>query len=138
MIRIKRLMSQVIGVFVVFMFLLPASGISQVRGITKDKVKVGAYQPLTGILAAEAKQVADGVRAYFSHINDGGGVNGRKIEYLVENDNYDPQQAMAAAKKLVERDQIFAMVAPLGTVTGMAVLPYLIKQNVPLVTTLSG
>ena len=138
MIKANRLMFQVIGVFVVLMFLLPTSGISQVRGITKDTVKVGAYQPLTGILAAEAKQVTDGVRAYFSHINDGGGVNGRKIEYLVENDNYDPQQAVAAAKKLVERDQIFAMVAPLGTVTGMAVLPYLIKQNVPLVTTLSG
>jgi branched-chain amino acid transport system substrate-binding protein len=110
----------------------------KVRGITKEKVIVGAFQPLQGPLAAEAKQVAEGVKAYFAHINEKGGVNGRKIEYKVENDNYNPQQAVAATKKLVDRDEIFALVAPLGTATGMAVLPYVKEQKLPLIGALAG
>jgi len=109
----------------------------KVRGISKDKVKVGAYQPLAGILAASAKDVVNGAQAYFTHVNDQGGVNGRKVEYLTENDNYEPQQAVAVARKLVERDQIFAMVSPMGSATGMAVRRYLIQQKVPLVGPIS-
>jgi branched-chain amino acid transport system substrate-binding protein len=127
-----------LGLFLILVLIAPSMVFAQTRGVAKDKIKVGAFQPLTGILAAEGKQAAEGARAYFSSINDMGGVNGRKFEYLVENDNYDPQQTMAATRKLVERDQIFAVVAPLGTATGMAVLPYLLKQNVPLIGSLSG
>lgn len=123
---------------IIFSFVCPINSFGQVRGVTKDKIKVGAFQPLSGILAAEAKQVVEGARAYFNYVNDNGGIHGRKIEYLAENDNYDPQQAVAVSKKLVERDEIFAMVAPLGTATGMAVLPYLVRQNVPLIGSLSG
>ena len=46
-----------------------------------------------------------------------GGVNGRKIEWIVENDSYNPQQTAAVVKKLVDRDDVFALVSTLGTVT---------------------
>src|SRR5665647_812449 len=92
-------------------------------GITKDKIVIGAFLPLQSGLAAGASQLRDGADAYFKYVNDTGGIHGRKIEWVVENDSYDPQQTMAVAKKLVDRDGVFAIVSTLGTATNLAVLP---------------
>src|SRR6266568_938636 len=94
-------------------------------GISSDRILIGAYLPLQGGLAAGASQLRDGADAYFKHVNDQGGIHGRKIEWLVENDSYNPQQTMAIVKKLVDRDGVFALVSTLGTATNLAVLPYL-------------
>ncbi|MBR1231615.1 ABC transporter substrate-binding protein [Bradyrhizobium sp. AUGA SZCCT0182] len=101
-------------------------------GISSDRILIGAYLPLQGGLAAGASQLRDGADAYFKHVNDQGGIHGRKIEWLVENDSYNPQQTMAIAKKLVDRDGVFALVSTLGTATNLAVLPYLESRKVPL------
>jgi branched-chain amino acid transport system substrate-binding protein len=107
-------------------------------GITASEVLIGAFLPLQSGLAAGAVQQRDGTSAYFQHVNDQGGVGGRKIRWLVENDSYNPQQAVAVAKKLVERDEIFAFVSTLGTVTNLAVLPYAIQRKVPLIGPVVG
>ena len=71
-------------------------------------------------------------------INESGGVNGRKIEWIVENDSYNPQQTAAVVKKLVDRDDVFALVSTLGTVTAVAVLPFLAQRGVPIVNPAGG
>lgn len=108
------------------------------NGVTKDEIVIGAFLPLQSGLAAGAAQVRDGALAYAQHINDQGGINGRKIKWLTENDSYNPQQAVAATRKLVDRDEIFAVVSPLGTVTAMAVLPYLVQKNIPMIGPVVG
>ena len=107
-------------------------------GITKDKIVIGAFMPLQGGLAAGANQMRDGADAYFQELNAKGGINGRKIEWRVENDSYNPQQTIAVTKKLVDRDGVFAIVSTLGTATGLAVLPFLAQRKVPLINPAGG
>ena len=80
----------------------------------------------------------EGCDAYFKSVNEAGGVNGRKIEWIVENDSYNPQQTAAVVKKLVDRDGVFAIVSTLGTVTDLAVLPFLAQRGVPIVNPAGG
>ena len=107
-------------------------------GITKDKIILGSFLPLQSGLAAGATQMKEGCDAYFKSINESGGVNGRKIEWIVENDSYNPQQTAAVVKKLVDRDDVFALVSTLGTVTAVAVLPFLAQRGVPIVNPAGG
>ncbi len=107
-------------------------------GITNDKILLGSFLPLQSGLAAGATQMKEGCDAYFRSVNDAGGVNGRKIEWIVENDSYNPQQTAAVVKKLVDRDEVFALVSTLGTVTNLAVLPFLAQRGVPIVNPAGG
>ena len=107
-------------------------------GISKDTIKLGSYLPLQSGLAAGATQMKEGTEAYFKYINDQGGVHGRKIEWIVENDSYNPQQTVAVVKKLVDRDDVFAIVSTLGTVTNLAVLPFLAQRGVPVINPAGG
>jgi branched-chain amino acid transport system substrate-binding protein len=107
-------------------------------GITNDKILLGSFLPLQSGLAAGATQMKEGCDAYFRFVNDAGGVNGRKIEWIVENDSYNPQQTAAVVKKLVDRDEVFALVSTLGTVTNLAVLPFLAQRGVPIVNPAGG
>jgi branched-chain amino acid transport system substrate-binding protein len=107
-------------------------------GISKDTIKLGSYLPLQSGLAAGATQMKEGTEAYFKYVNDQGGVHGRKIEWIVENDSYNPQQTVAVVKKLVDRDDVFAIVSTLGTVTNLAVLPFLAQRGVPVINPAGG
>jgi ABC-type branched-subunit amino acid transport system substrate-binding protein len=101
------------------------------QGVTDKTVKIGAYNALTGPIPLTGKQMATGWQAAVQAINDAGGINGRKLELLVEDDGYEPSRAMAAARKLVERDQVLVMTG-LGTPTTVVAAKYLEQAKVPL------
>jgi ABC-type branched-subunit amino acid transport system substrate-binding protein len=118
--------------------MLPRAARSAEPGVTKDKIILGSFLPLQSGLAAGATQMKEGCDAYFKSVNESGGVNGRKIEWIVENDSYNPQQTAAVVKKLVDRDDVFALVSTLGTVTAVAVLPFLAQRGVPIINPAGG
>ena len=100
-------------------------------GITDTQIIIGTHQPLTGPAAAYA-QISKGLAAYFDYINEAeGGVYGRKIKLLVEDDGYSPPQTVEVVRRLVEQDKIFAMLGGLGTATHMQVVDYLMDRGVP-------
>jgi len=99
-------------------------------GITKDSITIGATYPLSGTASAYAS-VAKGMNAYFQYINDKGGVNGRKITYIVVDDVYNAANTPAKARELVEQDKIFAAVGNLGTGPNLAVRTYYNDNQVP-------
>ena len=101
------------------------------QGVTDKLVKIGAYNALTGPIPLTGKQMSAGWTAAVQAANDAGGVNGRKIELIIEDDGYEPSRAMAAARKLVERDQVLLMTG-LGTPTTVVVAKYLEQAKVPL------
>ncbi|MFD6949003.1 ABC transporter substrate-binding protein [Nocardiopsis sp. TSRI0078] len=107
-------------------------------GVTEDSVIIGSHQPLTGPAAPGYLAVSQGARAVFEYVNDQGGVNGRTIDYRVEDDAYDPAQTIDVTRQLVLEDEIFAMVGGLGTPTHSGVLDYLNEQGVPDVFPSSG
>jgi ABC-type branched-subunit amino acid transport system substrate-binding protein len=107
-------------------------------GITKTSVTIGGTFPLTGVAAPGYSEIPSGAQAYFDYVNAAGGVNGRKIKYIVKDDGYDPTTTSQVTKELVLKDQIFAMMGALGTPTHSAVVSYLNSQKVPDLFVSSG
>ncbi|PSK98135.1 amino acid/amide ABC transporter substrate-binding protein (HAAT family) [Murinocardiopsis flavida] len=107
-------------------------------GVTDDTVRIGTHQPLTGPAAPGYAQISAGAKAVFEYVNENGGVNGRRIEYLVEDDGYDPVRTIDVTRELVASDEIFAMLGGLGTPTHSKVVDYLNKEGVPDLFVSSG
>ncbi len=107
-------------------------------GITKDTVTVGATFPLTGVAAPGYSEIPTGAQAYFDYVNANGGVNGRKIKYIVRDDGYNPTTTSEVTNELVLKDQVFAMLGALGTPTHSAVVDFLNSEKVPDLFVSSG
>jgi branched-chain amino acid transport system substrate-binding protein len=104
--------------------------LAQTQGVTKDEIVVGSLQDLSGPLAGFGKQLRSGLLLRAEELNEQGGVHGRKIRLVIEDDGYDPRKAVLGAQKLVNQDKIFAMVAHLGTAPNMAAMPIQFEKNV--------
>jgi branched-chain amino acid transport system substrate-binding protein len=106
-------------------------------GVTATEVKIGGIFPLSGP-ASSIGQVGRGVLAYVESINDRGGINGRKIEYIVLDDAYSPPKSFEHARKLVESDEVAFMFSQLGTAGNSAVAKYLAAKRVPTIAIVTG
>ena len=86
-------------------------------------ISIGGFTPVTGPVPFYAilTHAAD---SYFRFVNENGGIRGWKIKYTTLDDGYDPARSVAATRRLVEDDKIFALVASVGTATNVAVVPY--------------
>ncbi|MEB3963349.1 ABC transporter substrate-binding protein [Streptomyces kunmingensis] len=103
---------------------------SSVRGVSDDTVRVGGIVSMTTASGYSKKDTDLGAKARFARANAEGGVNGRKIDYLgAEDDGQDPAKNLAAARKLVQQDKVFA-IAPMSSVT-FSGADFLQKQRVP-------
>ena len=100
-------------------------------GVSKDSILICSYQPMTGKVSSYFR-MGKGADAWFKHVNDSGGVNGRKIEYKMVDDKYEPARTKNIVKRFVERDKCFAIVAPLGSAPTKAVIDYIVDKKVPL------
>jgi branched-chain amino acid transport system substrate-binding protein len=118
---------------------VPAAGArpADTPGITPTQILLGATGPLTGA-ESQYEPVLSGAQAYFSYVNDHGGVFGRKIQYTIEDDQYDPSQTVTLTQKLVEQDNVFAIFNSVGTEHALAVRQYLNDQKVPQLFVGSG
>jgi len=102
-------------------------------GVTDDTIKIGVVSDLTGPTAIGGVGMADGIVSFFKDLNEKGGINGRKVEVIVEDCAYSPAKAVAAAKKLMAKDGVFALVSPWGTAPSTALFPIAKKQKIPIV-----
>src|ERR1700738_1482979 len=76
-------------------------------GVTKDTIKIGAFGPLTGAVTMYGYPILNGPTAVFNRVNDEGGINGRKIEVVYEDDGCDAAKTRAAVKKLIFSHEVF-------------------------------
>ena len=102
-------------------------------GVTDTEVLIGNVQDLSGPLKELGAIIPSGSNMYFQYINDQGGVHGRSIKMLIEDHQYNPQRAVAATKKLVEKDQVFCLFQILGTSPCEAIRPILSETGTPLI-----
>ncbi len=100
------------------------------QGVSKDEITLGTIQDLSGPLAGFGKQARLGMMLAVDEINEQGGLNGRKLKLLVEDDGYDPKKSVLAAQKLVNQDKIFMMLGHIGTAQNMAAMPVQFEKNV--------
>jgi len=106
-------------------------------GVTATSIKIGGIFPLSGP-ASSIGQVGHGVRAYVQSINDRGGINGRKIDYVMLDDAYSPPKSVEHARRLVESDEVAFMFSQLGTAGNSAVAKYLAAKRVPTIAIVTG
>jgi ABC-type branched-subunit amino acid transport system substrate-binding protein len=109
-----------------------------VPGVTADKIVLGQAAVFSGPAAQLGIQMRNGIKAYFDLVNEKGGVNGRRLELVTEDDQYEPKVAPGATKKLIEEHKVFALLGYVGTPTGVAHLPVVTQAKVPLVGMFTG
>lgn len=102
-------------------------------GVTDDTVTIGGLGALTGPGYLYGKIVMDGAEAVYKESNEAGGIAGRKIVYVREDDRCEPTAAIAAAKKLIHDDKVFMIHGGGCTNASLAAYPTIKEQNVPWV-----
>ena len=116
-----------------------ASGATRAEpGITSNSILIGGTFPLTGV-ASLYKTIPAAEKAYFDYINDTkGGVNGRKINFDILDDAYDPSKTVPLVQQLVQQDKVWAIFGSLGTAPGLATWDYTNSQKIPQVFLATG
>jgi len=100
------------------------------QGVTKNEIVLGSIQDMSGPLANYSKPLVNGMRMHIDEINEAGGISGRKLKLIVEDSGYDPKKGVLGAQKLVQRDQVFAVVGTIGTAVNLAAMPVQFERNV--------
>ena len=99
-------------------------------GASDTEIKIGTTTPYSGPASAYSAGAVSAT-AYFTMINEQGGVNGRKINFISLDDAYSPPKTVEQARKLVESDEVFLIFAPLGTASNAAIQKYMNNMKVP-------
>lgn len=111
---------------------------TRAEGITDTEVIFGTHTDLTGPIALYGVESVNGVNMRFDEINAEGGVHGRTLRLIAEDTQYQVPDSLRAANKLINRDQIFAMLMALGTPNNNAVMPLQFEAGIPNLFPLTG
>ena len=106
-------------------------------GVSDNEIKLGSTQPYSGP-ASSYGTIGKSDAAYFAMINDRGGINGRKINFVVRDDAYSPPKTVEEIRELVEQDHVLATFNTLGTPPNSAIRDYLNENKVPQLFVATG
>jgi ABC-type branched-subunit amino acid transport system substrate-binding protein len=107
-------------------------------GVSSDRILFGQAAVLSGPSSALGQGMREGILAAFAEINAKGGVHGRRLELTSRDDGYDPDRSVAQTIKLIEEDQVFALIGAVGTPTTTATAPIAKARNVPVIGPFTG
>src|SRR5262249_52893269 len=99
-------------------------------GATDTEIKIGNTMPYSGPASAYGI-IGKTLTAYFKMINDKGGINGRKINFISYDDSYSPPKTVEQTRKLVESDEVLFLFNPLGTASNTAIQKYMNQKKIP-------
>ena len=99
-------------------------------GVTDTEIKLGMPMPLSGPVSGYAV-VGKVAQAYFKKLNEAGGINGRKVQLIIYDDQYAPAKTVEVVRRLVEEDQVLAIFGNLGTAPNAAIQRYMNTKKVP-------
>lgn len=116
----------------------PGAGTDSPRGVTDDTIVIGSHNDLSGVLAIWGVPSSNAQRMRFDEANAAGGIHGRRIEFIVEDTQYQMPLAVKATNKLLNVDKIFLMVGAMGTPLNIALMPRMFEANVPSLFPLTG
>jgi branched-chain amino acid transport system substrate-binding protein len=120
--------------------LICAAGALMLAGgaFAEDAVKIGVTQPLTGAFAADGNYVAEGAKLAAEAINKAGGVDGKQLQLVIEDNKSNPTEAAATAERLIVQDKVPVMMGAWGSSLTLAVMPKLMEYKVPMVVETSS
>lgn len=99
-------------------------------GASDTEIKIGNTNPYSGSASAYGT-IGKTIAAYFKKINDEGGINGRKINFISYDDGYSPPKTVEQVRRLVEQDQVLFLFQTLGTPSNSAIVKYVNQKKVP-------
>src|SRR5947207_9761453 len=102
-------------------------------GLTDTEILIGDVEPLTGPPALLGVAASIGHKIAIAEANNAGGINGRKIKYILEDDGYVTARTIQGARKIIDVDKVFAMLGMSGSGQSIAVTPVLEKAGIPTV-----
>ena len=108
------------------------------RAQGKEPIKVGLIQPLSGPIAAAGSYITNGARIAVDRVNAKGGVLGRPLELVIEDNKSDPAETRNAAEKLIVRDKVPVIIGAWGSSMTLAMMPLAAQHGVPLVVETSS
>ncbi len=106
-------------------------------GANDKEIKIGNTNPYSGPASAYG-QIGKAIAAYFKMVNDRGGINGRKVNFISYDDGYSPPKTVEMARKLVEQDQVLFLFQSLGTPSNTAIHKYMNGKKVPQLFVATG
>jgi branched-chain amino acid transport system substrate-binding protein len=109
----------------------PAIARAATRGVSDSEIIIGSMADLSGVTAVQGVNNANAMRLAYDEANAKGGVHGRKIRFVVEDNEYTVPKAVQAMNKLLNRDNIFFAVGNGGTPMNDAVMPMMFEKGVP-------
>jgi branched-chain amino acid transport system substrate-binding protein len=112
--------------------------LSHDRPLSDSEIKIGMSNAQTGRIGVLGIQIRQGCEAYFTRINQAGGVAGRRLVLVDYDDRYEPVETVSNTERLIDQDKVFALVNFLGTPTCRAILPMVNEANIALVGPITG
>src|SRR5688572_33450399 len=106
--------------------------------LAQEPIRIGVTQPLTGAFAASGNYVAQGAKIAEEAINASGGVLGRKIQLVIEDNKSNPTEAVATAEKLIGKDKVPVLMGAWSSTLTLAVMPKLMEYGVPMLVETSS
>ena len=131
-------MKRLLHVFFAMLVAAAVPALAQTQGVAPDTVTIGAFGPITGPAAYIGLAGRDGMMLAVKEINAAGGVNGRKINVVFEDDAHSPTRALAAVKKLVEQDKIFMIMSVGGSNATVGAVDYIRDKNIPMYVSIAS
>ncbi len=113
-------------------------GQGPVPGVTDTEILLGSSLALSGHASFLGTQTLHGALSYLNHINEQGGIHGRKIKVIAYDDGYDPPRCVANTQKLINQDKIFAFFCYVGTPTSVKIIPIVEEAKIPLLGLFTG
>lgn len=138
--HMRRNILKYVGAGLVVSSSLAFASISQAAdmpGVTDTEIKIGNIAPYSGPASAYST-IAKTISAYFDKVNEDGGINGRKVNFLSYDDGYSPPKAVEQARKLVESDEALLIFQSLGTPSNSAIEKYMNMKKVPQLLVATG
>ena len=135
-VNVKGRIPTVLIVLISMFFILlesPPGYSSDARGVTDTTVKVGTIGDFTGPIARTWQAAIKSLKNYFRQVNESGGIHGRKIKNIIEDDRYSIPMALSAFKKLIFRDKVLILFAASGVGHTHAMIPLSEKNKVPMI-----
>ena len=117
---------------------IPTQAAEAVRGVTDTEIVIGTISDLSGVTAVQGVNNSSANRLAYDEINAKGGIHGRKIRYIVEDNQYQVPRAVQAMNKMLNNDNVFIMVNNGGTPMNNANMPAQIEKGVPNVFPLTA
>ncbi|SDU36496.1 ABC transporter substrate-binding protein [Desulfobacula phenolica] len=111
---------------------------SRTSGVTSDQILIGSSLALGGHAGYLGTQTLHGALACLNHVNDNGGIHGRKIKLIAYDDGYDPPRCVANTQKLIVQDKVFCLFGYVGTPTTVKIVPLVEDARIPILGMFTG